>query len=128
VEVHVVSRIAILIVLALPISAVAATCPMPEEAWRAAPLLISPALGSPSRKFGMVFHPLLNIAKLHTGIDYDGALGDQIVAAGEGIVVEAGRFGEYGIFVLIDHGSGLTTAYAHLAHVDVAEGACVEAG
>ena len=33
-----------------------------------------------------------------------------------------------GNFVLIDHGGGLTTAYAHLARIDVAEGACVEAG
>ena len=64
---------------------------MPEEAWRAAPLFVSPAPGSPSRSYGMVFHPLLNITKLHTGVDYDGAVGDHIVAAGEGIVVEAGR-------------------------------------
>jgi murein DD-endopeptidase MepM/ murein hydrolase activator NlpD len=124
----VLSRIVVPIVLGLPFSAEAATCPMPEKAWTASPLLVSPAPGPPSRKFGMVVHPLLKIMKLHTGVDFDGALGDAIVAAGEGVVVEAGHRGEYGNFILIDHGSGLTTAYAHLASIDVAEGACVEAG
>jgi virulence factor Mce-like protein len=59
---------------------------------------------------------------LHTGIDIDGELGDPVVAAGAGTVLLAGPYFDYGNTVIIDHGGGLSTLYAHLSTVTVAPG------
>lgn len=81
-----------------------------------------------SVRYGMRTHPLLGYLKLHTGWDYAGAIGTPVRAAAGGQVVAAGHEGAYGKLVVIDHGRGLQTAYAHLSQIDVAEGACVESG
>jgi lipoprotein NlpD len=64
----------------------------------------------------------------HEGVDIDGMLGEQILAAAEGTVVRAGREGGFGRLVVIDHGGGLTTLYAHASRVLVREGDEVERG
>jgi len=58
----------------------------------------------------------------HEGIDIDGELGQRIRSAGPGTVIEAGRDGKYGNAILIDHGAGLTTFYAHASKVLVHAG------
>ncbi|MGI6126328.1 MAG: murein hydrolase activator EnvC family protein [Planifilum sp.] len=50
----------------------------------------------------------------HYGIDIDGNLGDPIYAAASGVVKENGPASGYGWVIVIDHGSGLTTVYAHM--------------
>ena len=78
--------------------------------------------------FGMVFHPLLKEKRMHTGVDWAADLGTPIRAAAGGEVVAAERRGTYGNIVLIDHGSGHQTLYAHLLEFSVSPGNCVEFG
>ncbi len=76
-------------------------------------------VGSP---FGMRMHPILHIRKMHTGIDISAGSGVRIVAAGSGTVIFAGWNGGYGNFVMIDHGNGLVTCYAHQSRIAVSRG------
>ncbi|HKQ97108.1 MAG TPA: M23 family metallopeptidase [Candidatus Polarisedimenticolia bacterium] len=64
----------------------------------------------------------------HAGIDIDGRSGDPICAAASGVVVEAGPDGSYGRRIVIDHGDGLTTLYAHAEKLLVHEGDTVHGG
>ena len=57
-----------------------------------------------------------------------GAVGEPVLAAGEGRVVRAGWHGGYGKLVEIAHGKGLTTRYAHLSRLDVKKGDRVKPG
>ena len=70
-------------------------------------------------------------ARHHPGIDIDGVTGDPIQAAGAGTVVLAGiapGYEGYGNLVMIDHGAGISTLYAHLSRVDVTLGQVVDQG
>lgn len=64
----------------------------------------------------------------HAGLDIDGEKGDPIHAAAAGRVLEAGRGGRYGNYVLIDHGEGLQTLYAHASRLLVKRGQRVVVG
>lgn len=68
----------------------------------------------------------------HAGIDFDGNTGDPVIAAGAGKVVHAGAapsgYSGYGQMVLIDHGNGVETLYAHLSRIGVRHGADVGPG
>jgi murein DD-endopeptidase MepM/ murein hydrolase activator NlpD len=64
--------------------------------------------------FGMRFHPLLNERRMHTGVDWATSPGTPILAAGSGVVEEAGRKGQYGNYVRIRHPNGYHTAYGHM--------------
>ena len=78
--------------------------------------------------FGYRIHPILKTKKLHTGIDIGIAYGKPITAAQSGTVVYAGWMGGYGKVVLIDHGGGMTTLYAHNSKLVVKKGQEVEKG
>lgn len=64
--------------------------------------------------FGMRFHPLLNERRMHTGVDWATSPGTPILAAGTGVIEEAGRKGQYGNYVRIRHPNGYHTAYGHM--------------
>ena len=68
----------------------------------------------------------------HSGIDFDGDTGDRIVAAGTGVVTHAGGaptgYSGYGLMVIIDHGNGVSTLYAHLSRIRVVVGQAVAPG
>lgn len=64
----------------------------------------------------------------HSGVDVKATAGTPVVAMNAGVVLKTGRNEILGNYVVIDHGLGLMTWYAHLGDVDVAEGASVEAG
>lgn len=67
--------------------------------------------------------------RMHSGIDIDGVSGAPVVASAPGTVVTAGYDdGGYGNVVVIDHGGGLSSLYAHLSEVDLAVGDVVAAG
>jgi murein DD-endopeptidase MepM/ murein hydrolase activator NlpD len=60
------------------------------------------------------FHPVLGITRKHEGTDYAAAPGTPVRAAGDGIVVRAGRAGGYGNLIELRHRNGITTRYGHL--------------
>ncbi|PJZ68557.1 peptidase M23 [Leptospira perolatii] len=64
----------------------------------------------------------------HTGIDLAGPQGAPILASADGVVSFAGVNGGYGNSVIIDHGNGYRTMYAHCAKITVEEGTKVRAG
>jgi murein DD-endopeptidase MepM/ murein hydrolase activator NlpD len=66
----------------------------------------------------------------HQGVDFAAPSGTPVVTVSEGTVVHAGRSGGYGNLVVVDHGGGITTYYAHLSAyaAGVVEGAKVERG
>ena len=66
--------------------------------------------------------------KLHSGIDIPAAQGAVIMAAADGTVIETGFDTAKGNYLVLDHGDGLTTMYAHCRNVDVKEGDTVKAG
>ncbi len=78
--------------------------------------------------YGMRPHPLYGHWSMHTGVDVGVPMKQRIVAANTGVVTYAGWFGAYGIIVLIDHGGGISTLYAHNNSVVVSEGQSVTKG
>lgn len=63
--------------------------------------------------FGYRIHPILKTKKLHTGIDIGVASNNNVIAAQAGTVIHSGWLGGYGKAMIIDHGGGIATLYAH---------------
>lgn len=78
--------------------------------------------------FGMRIHPVYKVPRMHNGIDFTAPRGTSIQATGNGKVVKAGRAGGYGMRVVIDHGYGYQTVYAHMSRIDVKVGEEVTRG
>jgi murein DD-endopeptidase MepM/ murein hydrolase activator NlpD len=64
--------------------------------------------------FGNRRHPVLGYTKKHKGVDFGARRGTPIMAAGDGTIQRANRFGSFGNYVRIKHANGYETAYAHL--------------
>lgn len=91
--------------------------------------------------FGMRWHPILHVYRMHTGVDIGGRYGAPIVAAAKGKVIvvstipgydpvngtNTGGTG-YGNYIIIDHGGGISTLYAHTKLIKVRVGQIVNAG
>ena len=67
--------------------------------------------------FGARRHPILGKMRGHMGVDYGAPSGTPIMAAGDAKVQFAGWKGGYGKTVILDHGSGHTTLYAHMSSI-----------
>ncbi len=87
-----------------------------------------PAQGPITSGFGLRRHPIFGIQHMHTGIDIGATWGSPVLAAADGQVMHTGWFGGYGKIVVIDHGGGVSTLYAHLFEILVAPGASVRRG
>jgi murein DD-endopeptidase MepM/ murein hydrolase activator NlpD len=72
--------------------------------------------------FGMRFHPIYKRYIMHDGLDMAGSTGDPVYASGEGKVTFAGWNGGFGNVIIVDHGNGFKTYYAHLSKILVKEG------
>ena len=81
-----------------------------------------------SSGFGFRVHPVFGIRRLHAGMDLAAPTGTPVVAAGAGTVVTSGNLGGYGNTVVIDHGNGLSTLYAHMSVLHLEVGDTVAAG
>lgn len=79
-------------------------------------------------KFAMRVHPITGQYKLHTGVDIGAPTGANFVAANDGIVVKAELNAAYGNMVIIDHGGGISTLYAHGSAILVEVGQSVKRG
>jgi murein DD-endopeptidase MepM/ murein hydrolase activator NlpD len=91
-------------------------------------ILLFPTQGRITSAFGYRLHPILGYERLHAGVDISAPSGTEIFAAGSGRVIGAGVAGGYGNRVIIDHGGGLATLYAHQSRMVVSEGDQVVAG
>ena len=76
--------------------------------------------------YGMRVHPITGQYKLHTGVDISAPIGADFVAANDGIVTKAEYNTAYGNMVVIDHGGGISTLYAHGSEILVTVGQTVK--
>lgn len=81
-----------------------------------------------SSKYGMRTHPITGVYKLHTGVDISAPMGANFIAANDGIVTKASYNSAYGNMVIIDHGGGISTLYAHGSEILVQVGQVVKRG
>jgi len=79
-------------------------------------------------RFGSRIHPIRRTSENHSGIDIRAGTGTRIVAAADGIVTHSGSMGGYGITVIINHGGGYSTLYAHNSRNRVSVGQSVTRG
>ena len=79
-------------------------------------------------EYAMRVHPITGVYKLHTGVDISAPMGANFVAANDGIVTKASYNGAYGNMVMIDHGGGISTLYAHGSEILVEVGQTVKRG
>jgi murein DD-endopeptidase MepM/ murein hydrolase activator NlpD len=78
--------------------------------------------------FGMRVHPMTGRSAHHDGVDISAPRGTAIPVARPGVVIRAEKAGGYGNVVVVDHGDGVQTRYAHCDRLDVTPGQRVEAG
>jgi len=81
-----------------------------------------------SSYFGMRMHPMYGEYRPHTGIDLRGHTGDKVFVTGNGKVITADFSPSYGNNVVVDHGFGYKTRYAHLHTILVYVGQQVQRG
>ena len=80
-------------------------------------------------RYGLRIHPVYKTERNHSGLDVGAGYGATIVAADSGSVIRAGNIGDgYGNCVIIDHGNGFMTLYAHMSSMTVSEGQSVSKG
>lgn len=88
-----------------------------------------PTTGPITSPYGYRTHPIYGTRRLHTGVDIGAGYGTPIVAANTGLVLAAYcSAGGYGCRIVIDHGGGKASLYAHQSSFAVAEGTVVTAG
>lgn len=79
--------------------------------------------------FGNRLHPILKKYKMHTGIDIGAKSGTDILAANSGkVIASAYNAGGYGYYIMVDHGGGIVTLYAHASKLLVSKGDVVARG
>jgi murein DD-endopeptidase MepM/ murein hydrolase activator NlpD len=86
-----------------------------------------PVKGRLTSEFGMRKHPIKKTHTMHKGIDIGAPRGTPIHSVKEGIVKVAGDRGGYGNVVIVDHGEGLSTTYAHCHSLNVKPGQKIKA-
>lgn len=92
------------------------------------PAFFQPVPGEFGSGFGNRVHPIFGTVRFHAGLDFSGNTGDPIQAAASGTVIQVKYREGYGNTVMIDHGDGWTTLYAHLSSFAVGLGAQVALG
>lgn len=104
-----------------------------KEALLAATPAIQPVSNEDLTRFasgyGYRIHPIYKTLKFHSGVDFSAPRGVEVYATADGKVVQADNQSRgYGNMVVIDHGFGYVTRYAHLSEITVREGQTVERG
>lgn len=90
--------------------------------------LMWPLSGRITSEYGRRPHPVYGEVRMHYGIDIGAAHGTSVAAADSGTVITSGWDSGYGNYVVISHGGGITTLYAHLSTRSVSVGASVTKG
>lgn len=78
--------------------------------------------------FGYRMHPIYKIRKMHEGLDFAAPIGTPIYATGDGVIIAAGVERGYGNRIMISHGYGYATKYAHMSKFKVKRGQRVKRG
>lgn len=91
-------------------------------------LTTDPVANTESSGFGWRDDPFHHNRRYHRGADFRAKPGTAVLAAGDGIVVFAGRQSGYGNVIYVDHGGGVVTRYAHLRRIETKKDAPVTAG
>ena len=91
-------------------------------------LRIEPVENCATSGFGWREDPITKRRKFHSGADIRGGFGTPVMAAGDGTVIFAGDQNGYGNLVMVDHGNGIVTRYAHLRRIDAKKNQVITAG
>jgi len=78
--------------------------------------------------FGLRMHPIYKILKMHQGMDFTAPIGTEIYATGDGVIKKVGWTGGYGKTIMVDHGYGYMTRYAHCSKFNCRKGQKVKRG
>ena len=91
---------------------------------------IRPVNGMVLSGYGMRRHPVLGYNRMHEGMDFRARRGTPVYSTGDGVVKSTSRRGTYGLMLVIDHGHGYETRYAHLSDIadDIRPGTEVKRG
>ena len=81
-----------------------------------------PVRGEITAGFGQRLDPFSGEGAFHSGVDISSRYGTRVEASADGLVLQAGSYSGYGNEILIDHGLGLKTKYAHLSKISVLVG------
>lgn len=95
-----------------------------KRAYLAAPV----AYSRKTSGMGMRLHPIFQTLQKHNGVDYAAPSGTPTYTVGDGVVDFAGAQGGYGNVVIVRHGNGHSTVYAHLSRIQVRKGQTVTQG
>jgi murein DD-endopeptidase MepM/ murein hydrolase activator NlpD len=91
-------------------------------------MLAWPVSGTITSPFGYRRNPFGGGMEFHQGLDIAAPMGTTIEAAADGTVIQAGWYGGYGNFIVIDHGGGMATGYGHCSQIFVSVGQHVQKG
>jgi len=105
---------------------VAESIPVFRQSTSSSPIL--PVSGEITSVFGNRMHPILNVERMHNGIDIAQTEGAPVKAALDGVVVFVGEDQELGNVIKLSHNGGLTTVYAHLKDINVNQNEFVKQG
>lgn len=89
---------------------------------------LKPTMGSITSSFGKRIHPITHKLRMHNGVDISSPYGTPIRVGGDGKVIFAGYDSGYGNYIIVDHGGGLATLYAHCSRFAAGVGVIVKAG
>jgi len=92
---------------------------------------IQPVNGRITSGFGIRFHPVLKVNRMHPGLDFHAPVGTPIYATGDGVIKEAKSGGGLGRYVKIEHRSaGYVTVYGHMSKIatDIRQGRTIKRG
>ena len=87
-----------------------------------------PVEGRLMSHFGNRTDPFSGEGAFHAGVDISAPKGTPVKATGDGLVVHAAWGGQYGKLVVVEHGNGFQTYYAHMSQIEVVEGQTVRRG
>ncbi len=87
-----------------------------------------PTAGYVGSGYGYRIHPILGGTRFHAGIDMGSVSGQEVYASKSGVVIRSDWAGGYGNVVIVEHGGGFSSLYAHLLSRSVSTGDFVQAG
>lgn len=88
----------------------------------------SPGYYTITSTYGMRLHPVIKVYRNHSGLDIGAPMGSYVIAANDGIVTKSTYSYSYGNMIMIDHGGGVSTLYAHGSELLVQVGDVVKRG